>query len=68
MPGSVLSSVGLGGLKTAPPSSHANEFKWSLMLCPPLITSMLDASGSYSVQVIVAQEVQKHKVRQQSAI
>ena len=39
--------------------------KWSLMLCQPLITSMFDASGSYSVQVIAAQEVEKRKVRQQ---
>ena len=49
----------VGGLNIAPPSSHANEFNWSLMLCRPLDTSMLGASGSYSVQVIAAQEVEK---------
>ena len=53
----------VGGLNIASPSSHANEFNWSLMLCRPLVTSMLGASGIYSVQVIAAQEVEKRKVR-----
>ena len=68
VPGLVLSSFSLhtrlvGGLNIAPPSSHTNEFNWSLMLCRPLVISKLGASGSYSVQVIAAQEVEKCKVR-----